>query len=272
MSELWWPGIAIPGLIGRRFATDAAAQRAPVQGREREILVGRNGVFLQADRPVGRLTVPHTMAAGPLHGLWPVAPGVRLRHGPIPLALLAATIALFREAAAGEPPLEMVALIVIDGAGCYRLHVPEQERHPDRVSYSRPAEWPVALALHSHHVMDAYFSATDDADETAPGLYGVVGELDLPNPTLRLRAGIEGAFWPLSAADLFADASAAAGALFREPATGGPGSAVRSPVVRLSDRDGRVPMTGAVGGGANRSGWPDGGESTEPEWPGAEEG
>lgn len=269
MSEVWWPGIAIPGLIGQRFATDAAAQDAPVQGRERDILVGRNGVFLQADRPVGRLTVPHTRAVGPLHGLWPVAAGVRLRHGLIPLALLAEAIALFREAAAGEPPLEMVALIVIDRAGCYRLHLPEQECHPGSVSYTRPAEWPVALALHSHHRMAAYFSATDDADETAPGLYGVVGELDQPSPTLRLRAGVEGAFWPLVAADLFADA-AAAGALFREPSPASPGAAARLLLARSIGADSPLSASALAGDDIDRMEWAYGHAGIGPERPNAE--
>ena len=228
MNQLWWPGIAIPGLIGQRFATDAAAQDAPALGRERDILVGANGIFLQADRPVGRLTVPHTPSRGPLHGLWPVVPGVRLRHGLIPLALLAATLALFREVASSEPPLEMVALIVLDRSGRYRLYIPDQEPSPGRVSYILPAHWPVALALHSHHRMAAFFSATDDADETAPGLYGVAGELDRPCPALRLRVGIEGRFWPLAAADLFADAPAAEGWLFSETGAAHSGQGDRS--------------------------------------------
>lgn len=211
----------LPGLIGRRFCTDAAAQDAPLAGLERDILVGLNGVFLQADRPVGRLTVPHTPAVGPLHGLWPVAPGVRLRHGPLPLPLLAAAVALFADVARREPPLELVALVVLDG-GRYVLHLPEQEPTPHRVEYLAPAAWPVALALHSHHRMHAYFSRTDDRDEVAPGLYGVVGRLDRPCPSLRLRAGIEGRFLSLAASDLFVDAAAAEGMLFTETAEHGP--------------------------------------------------
>lgn len=143
------PWAIIPGLIGQRCCTDSLAQDAPIEGLERDILVGLNGVFLQADRPVGRLTVPHTPAVGPLHGLWPVAPGVRLRHGPLPLALLAEALELFAFAARWVPPLELVAPIVLDGDR-YALHLPEQDPATHRVEYLAPALWPVGLTLHNH--------------------------------------------------------------------------------------------------------------------------
>lgn len=217
------PWAIIPGLIGQRWCTDCLAQDAPIEGLERDILVGLNGVFLQADRPVGRLTVPHTPAVGPLHGLWPVAPGVRLRHGPLPLALVAEALELFAFAARWVPPLELIAPIVLDGDR-YALHLPEQDPATHRVEYLAPALWPVGLTLHNHHTIRAYFSTTDDRDEVAPGLYGVAGHLDRPCPELRLRAGIEGHFLPLAARDLFAGAAAAEGLLFTEPTECAPGA------------------------------------------------
>ena len=43
------------------------------------------------------------------------------------------------------------------------------------------------LEVHSHHAMRAYFSATDDRDETARRVYGVIGRLDSQEPEIALR-------------------------------------------------------------------------------------
>jgi len=41
--------------------------------------------------------------------------------------------------------------------------------------------------VHSPHGMRAYFSSTDDHDETARRIYGVLGRLDTPTPQVALR-------------------------------------------------------------------------------------
>src|SRR5256885_8021306 len=38
------------------------------------------------------------------------------------------------------------------------------------------------VEVHSHHAMRAYFSNTDDRDETTRRVYGVLGRLDTPTP------------------------------------------------------------------------------------------
>ncbi len=43
------------------------------------------------------------------------------------------------------------------------------------------------VEVHSHHAMGAYFSATDDPDETARRVYGIMGRLDSPLPEIALR-------------------------------------------------------------------------------------
>ena len=43
------------------------------------------------------------------------------------------------------------------------------------------------VEVHSHHAMRAYFSATDDRDETGRRIYGVLGRLDGPHPEIALR-------------------------------------------------------------------------------------
>ena len=49
--------------------------------------------------------------------------------------------------------------------------------------------------------MRAYFSGTDDADETGFRIYGVIGLIncDPKIPELRLRVGVHGNFWEIPA-------------------------------------------------------------------------
>jgi hypothetical protein len=43
------------------------------------------------------------------------------------------------------------------------------------------------VEVHSHHAMRAYFSGTDDRDETARRVYGVLGRLDTTTPEISFR-------------------------------------------------------------------------------------
>lgn len=68
---------------------------------------------------------------------------------------------------------------------------PEQAQSWARVGYRYdPAD--VALDLHSHNTMPAFFSPTDDADEQGGRFYAVIGHLDRPEPQLMLRMGLYG--------------------------------------------------------------------------------
>ena len=55
------------------------------------------------------------------------------------------------------------------------------QNHPDESRYLYYAD------IHSHNLMDAFFSAMDDRDEKATGLYFVVGNLNHFFPSVRAR-------------------------------------------------------------------------------------
>lgn len=59
------------------------------------------------------------------------------------------------------------------------------------------------LQIHSHNTMPAFFSDTDNRDESMPLVYGVIGKLDMVQPEIRLRAGFNGAFQTLSLEEVF---------------------------------------------------------------------
>jgi len=56
--------------------------------------------------------------------------------------------------------------------------------------------------MHSHGQMRAWFSTTDNADETGLKLYGVIGRLDAV-PVVKLRIGAYGYFKTLRWSDVF---------------------------------------------------------------------
>ncbi len=81
---------------------------------------------------------------------------------------------------------------------------PAQERSRARVGY-RADPTGVALDLHSHHTMPAYFSGADNADEQGGRFYAVIGRLDRAGPELALRLGMYGAWLAVPALALFDD-------------------------------------------------------------------
>ena len=146
-----------------------------------DYVTAENGVFIEAE---GRFLAARVQVAkGVIRGLAPLEPALVLRHGPIPqhlfdLALSAMLI---------DPEQERyVAVTWADG---YHITVPEQEVSASSVVYEVPDD--TVLDLHSHGGMRAFFSTTDNRDESGFRLFGVVGHLSVV-PQLRLRVGVYG--------------------------------------------------------------------------------
>ncbi|MCP4385693.1 MAG: hypothetical protein GY798_30510, partial [Hyphomicrobiales bacterium] len=75
--------------------------------------------------------------------------------------------------------------------GCWSVTRPEQDQSRTRVGYTYdPAG--IAVDLHSHNTMPAFFSPTDDRDELGGRFYAVMGHLERENPELVLRLGLYG--------------------------------------------------------------------------------
>jgi PRTRC genetic system protein A len=68
---------------------------------------------------------------------------------------------------------------------------PEQDQSRTHVGYTfDPAG--IVVDCHSHNVMPAFFSPTDDRDELGGRFYAVMGHLERKNPELILRLGFYG--------------------------------------------------------------------------------
>jgi PRTRC genetic system protein A len=191
-----WPETA-PSPYGYLVAHNGAPD--PV-GLVADLVLDGAGVYLAAATP--NLSIRIRVASASVPGLPVVRMGVSLTHGRITEMLWSLIVDTARTAMPNEVLLAIVAREPADGevlvgsAGPYRLVEPQLDEsgsgdwRPQQASACRVRATPVHDAIvevHSHHAMRAYFSATDDRDETGRRIYGVLGRLDGPHPEIALR-------------------------------------------------------------------------------------
>ncbi len=119
----------------------------------------------------------------------------------IPRAILNVIVAEFKRTGETE---NMLQVYWSNKNQCYYVKRPEQVTDRVSVRYKLVhSKDTLVLTVHSHNRMNAFFSSVDDADEVYTGLFGVIGNVDRPYPSMRFRAGMEGCFKELSLNDLF---------------------------------------------------------------------
>lgn len=150
------------------------------------VLAG-NGLFLKAEKPGLKATVP--LAHSEVRGLVPLATEVKLTYGLIPGEIWRRILDDFMST------LSLERYLCLRWDGSYRLAAPPQESGKASVSYE-PMRG-ILLDAHSHNRMEAFFSATDDADDQGFRISMVVGRLDTLEPQVALRLSIYGYFYPL---------------------------------------------------------------------------
>jgi PRTRC genetic system protein A len=106
--------------------------------------------------------------------------------------------------ARADAPIEAAASVLWDHRQKqWRIEYPEiiGEASASRIHYRQVEPGPdesVAIDLHSHGHLDAFFSATDDADDRgAVKVSGVYGNLDTDKPTVAFRLCVLGLYIPL---------------------------------------------------------------------------
>ena len=89
----------------------------------------------------------------------------------------------------------------------YELYEPIQEKSRASVHFLRnnqlEMEKTLMMDVHSHGIMEAFFSVIDDQDEKGVRLYMVLGNLNCSACSFALRAGMAGHFVNLSLDDVF---------------------------------------------------------------------
>jgi len=146
-----------------------------------------------------------------------VAPVFELKAPPPPAGLLEEAIGLFRtvmkiqysknnQCQISNDLIQREALawmVYKEGVG-WSLRVPKQTVSAYRVkSIPMTADDKAGVILHSHGMLPAYFSETDDLDEVDGFIYVVIGELHKEYPSIVMRAGYAGHFLDLNINDVF---------------------------------------------------------------------
>lgn len=87
-------------------------------------------------------------------------------------------------------PLEALFYLKFADGG-WIVQIPQQYQTRCSVTPKLDRDY-IPVEVHSHNTMDAFFSSTDDADETGLRIYGVLGHLDRPVVDLKMRISIYG--------------------------------------------------------------------------------
>jgi PRTRC genetic system protein A len=171
-----------------------------------EYVIGAGGLYIRAeDRHLAAL-VPVALRAAPaprpLTGLALVEPYAKLRAPRVPAEWLRS---ILHSARAAMPREAMYQLVVDDAArhsvGGWACARPKQVATPGMVRFLETEA--AAVDLHSHHSMRAFFSSTDDADETGLKFYCVIGCLDTERPEIAARVGVYGHTMRIPARTIF---------------------------------------------------------------------
>ena len=159
-----------------------------------QFILAGNGLFVQAERPDLKATVQVSEARIP--GLAPLEAGIELPYGKIPMKLWESVLRIFWQAM----PQERLLTICGFGRGVYLTQFPEQETTRSSVRY-QPLSGHL-FEVHSHGLLRAFFSSTDDADEQGFRIYGCVGSHE-GHQEYELRVGIYGHWAPLELGQVF---------------------------------------------------------------------
>lgn len=125
----------------------------------------------------------------------PVKVGVEMLLPKIPLHLFTQILSFFRDIC-DETEEEVFARIYYDTEEAnYFIYVPKQKISKCNVRYEIDDErfqdetrYLFVMDVHSHNTMGAFFSGTDDRDETTNGrLYGVIGQLNKEVAAFKVR-------------------------------------------------------------------------------------
>ncbi|HNP71819.1 MAG TPA: Mov34/MPN/PAD-1 family protein [Kouleothrix sp.] len=130
-------------------------------------------------------------------------------HGRLPGALLAPLLrdaqVAGRDAGSGVlRPIEKQYFFVERAGGIYVVAPRAQQGSAGSVRYAMPApaSGTPLLDLHSHHSMRAFFSATDDRDDSGLSVSAVIGQI-FTRPEIVVRLNIYGLHCPIPAALVF---------------------------------------------------------------------
>lgn len=169
-----------------------------------EYLIAGNGVFLHAERRGIEIVMPVSPPCD-LVGLAQVTPDI---HFPYPLIgpeIVAQMLDRARAQTQDNVHYQERLFYLPWREDRWEVFEPEQEQtagHVGPVDKNLAATMGIFCEAHSHHVMSAFFSGTDDRDELWSGFYAVLGHITT-RPEIRLRVVVDGYRWHIPASLLY---------------------------------------------------------------------
>ena len=177
--------------VGYRYFTDKGLVGEP--GLYFDYIVGSNGLFIRAENRFINATV--CVGAAQVRGLQPVRPLVILKQGKIPWDIYYSAISHMMLEALHEQYL------AVSWCNGYQLIYPQQVGDAGSCLYERVPD--TVMELHSHGLMQSFFSGTDNRDELGLQIYAVVGNLDMLTPEVKVRIGVYGYYDKLHLNEVF---------------------------------------------------------------------
>lgn len=168
----------------------------PDLGLGQRTLVASNGVFAQIKlRWLDCILRIAALPAAPPLPYGAVQERIAFSFGVIPLALLAEFVEHGR---AGLPNEIAGALVYSEHSNRLRLQLHEAiEAGPGGIRYRMPqldADEHIAVDLHTHGRLPAFWSSTDDADDRGMKVCGVFGSLHKEQPSPAFRLAVNGLY------------------------------------------------------------------------------
>lgn len=140
-------------------------------------------------------------------GLEKIQEGFKMKLPKIPVVLLLTCLSFFKKVYQKHQSEALLQIFWDRKRKSYYIHCPSQQVGPASVNFEHNTamekENILALEMHSHGNMEAFFSSTDDGDEKATRLYAVAGQIKEPLPQLKIRACCGKSSIPVSLDDIF---------------------------------------------------------------------
>jgi hypothetical protein len=162
-----------------------------------------NGIFIFSENSCFRVLAPvrtwnEAEKSQQVRGLYPLTPSFYLKHAKVNMDVLLQVLIL---AYRNIPNEVLMYLSHSSNDGWFNI-LPVQENSP--TSCKAKEYFPYCpIEVHSHNTMDAFFSKTDDAEETGLRIYAVLGRVTSAQPQIRVRVGIYGHFWTIPYQEIF---------------------------------------------------------------------
>ncbi|KYC34690.1 hypothetical protein WA1_49050 [Scytonema hofmannii PCC 7110] len=171
----------------------------PYSGKMIEYLLAGNGLLLRSHRP--ELEICIKLYKYNIGNLPHIEPYFRMLLPKVPKSIV-------EEMLEKASNIDREILFYLGyHSDCWHLHVPPQQATVLRVTSGSPpfdsSYENAIIEVHSHSHYDAFFSQTDDVEETGKfRIFAVLGNLP-ERPTICTRVGIYNHFNPLVAAQIF---------------------------------------------------------------------